>query len=1148
MTYENIKFNKANMATRNGCFYMFDLYNDALVEKTSGGKTSFQYPLFIPKEEIIYSNLSDIYCLHYDGFTFWTLQKFTDNTGILIRQWFITNYVCRLIKQLPFLSNTRIIYDVDTFSIEYYNTTLSLGLVHNSSILNLNEYTDSVVFKGTTLGIGPTIQGHKELVVVDKLIGSDIYLKEPVFYDYPEDTPVTIISSLFIFNNFNYLDSSKGSILMIRTDTGEELLSAADYDYKDIKASKFIRLKKVLHDYEDVYSLAYVKGTSLKLRETSDLYRYSAELKATDYFDLSDNSFPDDTLWYISSGAPYILDESLYCSTQGTGTNLITSKYKIISDFDVTISGSHEGFYFNDNSFIFKHLVNLVSDDLNLELCKSVQGLSNKCYTLYDMEHFDSVTSSGIVVSSGILTDYGYTETLANVYNVITSSGTLLFNSYASFVDLSSYSLDTNFKTCYYIEDFEDATRYHGYTNSAVVTIPNLFNSGYYSLRLGYAGYLITRVISTLSSTSPCYLNFWAKQGDNISAGGPSSGEDLVVEYLKVDATWQELIRLAGADPHGTVYTPKIELPLEAKHKQLRLRFKSLSTHNNHYWFIDDLLVCDEAYLEQLDNKFSLYFKIYFDTLSNSTNHLQIKNTFFYKALYNKAIIFQDNFDSNTNWSYSTNAGYTSYSSKFHAHSILVRGNESTAYLKNPIDLSTFNVQTVSLYVWVQCGSNEWSNYYTPESTDFVRVEYYNTSNSWVELYKVYGGTPLDITEKDIILPDDALHSNFKLRFREYSNSSNADVFVIGDVVIYHNIYGELNNSSCTSICFGVEETGELKLFFSTPQNNFFTTPSVINEKTWYNIVVTVENLVVKVYVNQSVPYEFNLQTSFITNYLNTNVILGRCLETVGLKIDEFYTFNVILTDLDITFLMSSRPYLEALALYDKTTDKLLNYTFYDKDFYVFNLIKQDTQLSIYANNTLMYTCTSDYDCSILMGLKSKTITVSGTYFDYIQYRSGYVAFPSMTVPYYGIMGMDNLRTDGSTLVTIYAVDIEGDNLYRLQQEATYYGQDYHWATYNYQVSPIRPFIDFITVDSDSHIIPATGRNTTKVTAVVLDQYNQGVINKPVFFEDDDALGFMTRPIVYTDMFWGTGSAISGYTSGTALRMVHIESTVTQYD
>jgi len=153
------------------------------------------------------------------------------------------------------------------------------------------------------------------------------------------------------------------------------------------------------------------------------------------------------------------------------------------------------------------------------------------------------------------------------------------------------------------------------------------------------------------------------------------------------------------------------------------------------------------------------------------------------------------------------------------------------------------------------------------------------------------------------------------------------------------------------------------------------------------------------------------------------------------------------------------------------------------------------------------------------------------------------------TLNNYGVMLMDNLRQNGSTVIPIYDLAISGNTVYRLQNEATYYGADNGWGSlYNYQASPVRPFIDSIVVTAYPKILPANAHNATEIIALVSDQYGNGSVYKPVSFTDDDDVGFITINPVYTDYFFGTGKAITYYKAGVTVRTVNIEGTVTQYD
>jgi len=177
----------------------------------------------------------------------------------------------------------------------------------------------------------------------------------------------------------------------------------------------------------------------------------------------------------------------------------------------------------------------------------------------------------------------------------------------------------------------------------------------------------------------------------------------------------------------------------------------------------------------------------------------------------------------------------------------------------------------------------------------------------------------------------------------------------------------------------------------------------------------------------------------------------------------------------------------------------------------------------------------------------SAGVTVSGAYFDDLIYSSGRVYYPVDSASFYGIMQMDNLRTNG-VIIPVHDVAIQGGSLYRLQLEGTYYGTNNSWSSYNYQVSPIRSFVNSISITAYPVILPANGMNVSTITALIQDQYGEGSLNAPVFVTDDDAVGFITITPVYTDMLIKTGIAKTSYKAGVALRTVTIQGKVTQYD
>lgn len=142
-------------------------------------------------------------------------------------------------------------------------------------------------------------------------------------------------------------------------------------------------------------------------------------------------------------------------------------------------------------------------------------------------------------------------------------------------------------------------------------------------------------------------------------------------------------------------------------------------------------------------------------------------------------------------------------------------------------------------------------------------------------------------------------------------------------------------------------------------------------------------------------------------------------------------------------------------------------------------------------------------------------------------------------------LNMDNIQSNGSTVIPIFDLCTRIGSIYRLQARSMYYESDYVWSTYNYQLSPIREFIDSITVGANPSILPSNGVNVAEVSAAVFDQYAEPIIYKEVSFVDDNDTGFITTTIVLTYI---NGIAVTSYKAGIAPATVTVTATATQYD
>lgn len=178
------------------------------------------------------------------------------------------------------------------------------------------------------------------------------------------------------------------------------------------------------------------------------------------------------------------------------------------------------------------------------------------------------------------------------------------------------------------------------------------------------------------------------------------------------------------------------------------------------------------------------------------------------------------------------------------------------------------------------------------------------------------------------------------------------------------------------------------------------------------------------------------------------------------------------------------------------------------------------------------------YDVSDVYGAGSDSICyIKGTNMIFLD--------PDDIATSFGSMVMDNVEDDNATVIAIYDVTIEGDNVYRLQLKATYYGTTYSFAAgnYSYQLSTLSPFITSISLSADPAILPADLVSASVITAIVKDQFLNPIASKLVYFTDDDTNGYIVSSPVSTDSL---GVATTSYKAGSTANEVRITATVAQ--
>lgn len=133
------------------------------------------------------------------------------------------------------------------------------------------------------------------------------------------------------------------------------------------------------------------------------------------------------------------------------------------------------------------------------------------------------------------------------------------------------------------------------------------------SLRLGNGEVTVTS--DPIGAAVPAArLDVWVRRGDDSFSEDPDAGEDFVVEYWSADGNWIELLMLPGDGMPGEIFELSLNLPLDALHPNLGIRFSVTDgsrfefppppTLDNDFWHVDNPTVVETAPPEPISYRF----------------------------------------------------------------------------------------------------------------------------------------------------------------------------------------------------------------------------------------------------------------------------------------------------------------------------------------------------------------------------------------------------------------------------------------------------------------------------------------------------------------------------------------------------------------
>lgn len=259
MAYENIRFKKQNVVVVNGYFFMFDEDTDSLIQKTDDGSQAFSYPLSTTLTNQIIS-------LEYDGANFWTLEDPGAN-NMIIRRWYLSNYICKLRNTFNLVESGSHKYDSQAFTVEHYHIAFSGDEGAGQS--NLSISNGSKLSSGMTIILGPNSSGQTEECSVNSAGADYVNINGTTSYAYSTGDSICFYKNIWMFNNYDGVDSGSGALYKLNAYTGSYVSKTAGGEFQDIKACTFYDMSSVFGAGSE--AICYVKTTNMIFLDPDDL-------------------------------------------------------------------------------------------------------------------------------------------------------------------------------------------------------------------------------------------------------------------------------------------------------------------------------------------------------------------------------------------------------------------------------------------------------------------------------------------------------------------------------------------------------------------------------------------------------------------------------------------------------------------------------------------------------------------------------------------------------------------------------------------------------------------------------------------------------------------------------------------------------------
>jgi len=177
--------------------------------------------------------------LDYDGVHFWSLEQ--GSSRVIIRKWKITDLMCVQRSKFEIISTASETISGYAFAVEHYTIKLTANEGSGQTLLSIDD--GSRLDGDVRIVIGPNSLGQSEDKIVDTYTASTVTIKTSLAYSYNQNDLIRFYKSGYYLNNYDGLDSDKGSLYEIDLESGSVISRNAGTQFKDVRSAVFGQVK-----------------------------------------------------------------------------------------------------------------------------------------------------------------------------------------------------------------------------------------------------------------------------------------------------------------------------------------------------------------------------------------------------------------------------------------------------------------------------------------------------------------------------------------------------------------------------------------------------------------------------------------------------------------------------------------------------------------------------------------------------------------------------------------------------------------------------------------------------------------------------------------------------------------------------------------